>query len=161
MSHEDAVHSWMTAISQDGGVGRLDDLHIDRIDHAWKTRELWIAGGLEAFRIATALRDKNKLPAAVALAFSLVAGDKPLGVDFKNTTELQTRFDWSPPSLYLLPPGEKPWTFGAPKGVPPIEITEQSVDSSILGIGLTVRCHLIEFKQADSGEFKRTLFLIS
>jgi len=44
-----AIEIWMTAIARDGGVDRYDDLHIDKIDPLWGSRDLWLQGGLEAY----------------------------------------------------------------------------------------------------------------
>jgi hypothetical protein len=71
---EHSIEAWMLTTVRDGGVVRMEDLHIDRIDETWKAREYWIQGGLEAFRLALMLRDRRQIPFAVALGFSLESG---------------------------------------------------------------------------------------
>lgn len=98
----------MLTTIQDGGVARFDDLHIDRIDELWKPREMWIPGGLEAFRLALMLRDRHQLPFTVALGCSLESGEQLANVDFQTVDELGAKLNWTPPSLYLFTPGKEP-----------------------------------------------------
>jgi hypothetical protein len=38
--YEQIIEKWMLTVSQNGGIQRSDDLHIDRIDEAWRSRSL-------------------------------------------------------------------------------------------------------------------------
>jgi len=87
-AREHSIEAWMLTKIRDGGVVRMDDLHVDKIDEAWKPRECWVQSGLEAFRMASMSRDRHHLPFTVALGFSLESGEHFTGVDFQNTTEL-------------------------------------------------------------------------
>jgi len=100
----------MLMIIRDGGVVRMDDLHVDKIDEAWKPRECWVQSGLEAFRIALMLRDRHHLPFTVALGFSLESGEHFRGINFRNTAELVEQLNWVPSSLYIFEPGKTPRT---------------------------------------------------
>jgi hypothetical protein len=105
-----SIEAWMLTIIRDGGVARMDDLHVDEIDEAWKPRECWVQGGLEAFRVALALRDRHHLPLTVALGFSLESSEHFTSADFDNTVTLVEKLNWMPPSLYLFEPGKTPRT---------------------------------------------------
>jgi hypothetical protein len=149
---EEVIEQWMLAIVSDGGVRRFDDLHIDQVDPEWTQRSQWIAGGLEALRIAIDIRNRNQLPFAVGLGFSLESGDHPRGVDFRTKEEFCERLDWSPPSLYLFHRGEEPHT----------ETTHAAVhhlDPAILGAEGNLHCYYLEFRQQDSADYYRSIFV--
>jgi hypothetical protein len=151
---EEAIEKWMLAIVDDGGVRRLDDLHVDKIDAAWKNRVQWVEGGLESFRVARVLRDRNGLHFTLALAFSLTSGNQPRGVDFRTRKEFEGRLDWSPPSLYLFHPGEEPRNQIVPGN------SAQDLDPSIFAIQRAdVLCYYLEFRQQNTEEYFRSVFV--
>jgi hypothetical protein len=151
---EEAIENWMLTIVDDGGILRLDDLHIDEIDSAWKDRNRWVEGGLEAFRAARKLRDRHGLPLTVAVAFSLDSDGQRRGIDFQTRSELEEKLNWSPPSLYLFHRGEearRKKAFGDPA---------QQLNPSIFAIyGANVACYYFEFKQQDADEYCRSVFI--
>lgn len=162
MLHESVIESWMRSTLKTNGIERFDDLHIDQIDVGWKKRETWMDAGFKALKIAIALRDRYHLPVDITLAFSLLSGRVPYGIDFKNDVELEKRFDWSPPSLYLLDPGSKPWSQthkdleSDPKTLIVKEISPQQ-----LGISQPFEnCYHVEFRPRESSEYRRTLFFM-
>jgi hypothetical protein len=166
MSQRDhIVEKWMLTIVKDGGIGRLDELHIDRIDDSWKTKDLWLAGGLEAYQIAVRLRDKHSLALSVVLAFSLEAGSKAQGVDFGTQAQLVERFDWTPPSLYLFHRGDevgarvqKLLTEGS-SNMQNTKVDDLAVEK-LIGKALPVkRCYYIESKRRDSDEYSRCVYI--
>jgi hypothetical protein len=146
-------------------IARLDDLHIDRIDDIWKTKDLWLAGGLEAYRIAVRLRDKHSLTVSVVLAFGLEAGSKAQGVDFGTQAQFVARFDWTPPSIYLFHRGDE---VGAQvqrllaegsSRVQNTELADMAVEK-LIGEALPVkRCYYIESKRGDSDEYSRCVYI--
>jgi hypothetical protein len=101
-----AVERWMLRVCEDGGVERLDDLHITEIDPDWADRSRWLAAGLVAHRIAVGVRAAHAVNHTVVLAFSLA--DAPV-MPLKDPQALATLLDWSPPSLYLFEAGHEPW----------------------------------------------------
>jgi hypothetical protein len=107
--HEEIIESWMRTSISDGGVSRFDDLHIDRIDHEWKSQNLWIPAAFHVHDLAVNIRDRCKIGLSVVVAFSLKVSERPTGIDFRTQVELEARFDQSPPSLYLFPRGREPW----------------------------------------------------
>ena len=152
-ARECSIESWMLMIIQDGGVVRMDDLHVDKIDEAWKLRECWVQSGLEAFRMALMLRDRHHLPFTVALGFSLESGEHFRGVNFQNTAELVEQLNWVPPSLYLFEPGKRPRT-----NIGDVVIRDLEPDF----FGATVQpenCYYIEFRQPQFREYNRSVFL--
>ena len=98
-THQEIIERWMLSAATDGGIRRLDELHIDDIDPEWKSKSEWLSGGLVVFRLAVEIRDRHKLPLTVGVGFSLEAGEELRGVDFHTSVEFRERFDWSPPSL--------------------------------------------------------------
>lgn len=162
LEREVRIRSWMLTTFRSDGIERFNDLHIDGIDPKWKARQHWLKAGLKALHIAMDLRDGQKLPVDISLAFSLKAGTDPVGINFKDAATFQEEFDWSPPSLYLMMKGEKPWSFGAPiDSASRLDITTKSIDLHIFGeIGFPAAGYFIEFKQANTIEHSRTVHLI-
>jgi hypothetical protein len=97
----------MLATISNGGIKRLDDLHVDAIDESWKEPTNWVSGGLIAYGIALRIRRELGLDVTVALGFSLL--DVPgTSVDvFETQEEFEMQLDWSPPSLYLFEVGDQ------------------------------------------------------
>jgi hypothetical protein len=107
-TRERAIERWMLTSVKYGGVDRFDDLHVDRIDELWRNRETWVIAGLQAFKTAAILRTRHQLPVVVALAFSVESSQSSNVIGFETIEELESRLDWSPPSLYLFHPGKTP-----------------------------------------------------
>ncbi len=162
-AREQAIESWMLAIVRDGGIARLDDLHIDVIDELWKPREMWIQAGREAILQAIALRERHRLPFKVALGFSLTSGENFTGLDFHSGDELMRQLAWSPPSLYLFEVGKEPRTethWAVKQGVLHSDAVVQDLDPSFLGAELlTTTCYYLEFCQTGSSEYSRSVFI--
>ena len=146
------IEQWMLAIISDGGVDRFDHLHIDDINPCWEDKNRWIEAGMKAFRTALSVRDERRLPFTVSLCFSLVAADKPCGVDFQTREDLLAKLDWSPPSLYLFDRGNEP-----DKQTAAADGTIQVLDPAICGAHADVRCYYLEFKPQDDDEFRRSV----
>ena len=89
----------MLATTSNGGIDRLDDLHVDDIDENWKQRANWISASIRAYELAVTLQSNLRLSVKVALAFSLLDG---MGQTFDTEEEFESQLDWSPPSLYLF-----------------------------------------------------------
>ncbi len=152
-TRESCIETWMLTIIGDGGVVRMDDLHVDKIDEAWKPRECWVQSGLEAFRIALMLRDRHHLPFTVALGFSLESSEHFTGVDFQNIAELVEKLNWVPPSLYLFEPGATPHAKIS-------DAVIRELKPHFFGATLqSENCYYIEFRQAQSREYSRSVFL--
>ncbi len=151
---EEIIEQWMLAIVNDGGVRRFDDLHIDKIDPGWKPRQQWIEGGLEALRVALAVRDRHQLAFTVGLGFSLESGSRPIEIDFHAPEEFCERLDWSPPSVYLFHRGEEP-----DKQVSPANGIVRDLNPAILGVEESARSNYLEFKQEGAAEYCRSVFI--
>src|SRR5215471_6154128 len=96
---ETKIREWMPATVSNGGIERLDDLHVDDIDENWKQRANWISASIRAYELAVKLQSDLGLGVTVALAFSLLDG---MGQTFDTEEEFESQLDWSPPSLYLF-----------------------------------------------------------
>jgi hypothetical protein len=147
---EEAIERWMQAIGDDGGVRRLDNLLIGGIDPNGKKRERRVEGGPEAFRAVLVVRDRERLPFAFALAFSLNSGDRPLGVDFRTRPVLDARPN--PLSLYLFHRAEESSAQIAP-GDAAQDLTIFGISESRLG------CYYLEFRQEGADEYSRSVFV--
>lgn len=161
-SREGVIASWMGSLVKDGKIGSFDDLHIDQIDSEWKDKKHWFAAGAEALRIAVGVRNKRGYTADITLAFSLNSGETPRGVNFRDSASFESELNWSPPSLYLDKPGVAPWDQGATvDSQRPIDLKTQKLDATTLGITAPLKaCYFMEFKQADSSEYARTVVFI-
>jgi hypothetical protein len=148
---ESAIEAWMLRIVQDGGVARFDDLHIDQIDELWKSREMWIQGGVEAFRLALMLRDRHNLHFAVGLGFGLDPRDQSAEVNFKTQGELMANVDWSPPSLYLFERGKEPSINAT--------LVRKLGRNLLPNLPETASCYCIEFREMDTNESRRSVFV--
>jgi hypothetical protein len=161
--HEATIEQWMLSVIQDGGVDRYDDLHLDHIDPRWRSRELWISAGVEAFQLALSLRDRHHLSLTIALAFSLEPSSHPRGFDFTAPEQLQNLLDWSPPSLYLFRRGQEPWLqmTGSEQGNNKSQelIVQAGNSSEVLGPGIPGTGYLLEFRQPASEDYSRTFFV--
>jgi hypothetical protein len=81
---ETAIRDWMLATISNGGIERLDDLHVDQIFAHWKARSSWMAAGLTAYASAVRLRRELGLDVTVALGFSLVEAEDGTKEAFEN-----------------------------------------------------------------------------
>jgi len=102
--HETKIREWMLATISNGGIDRLDDLHVDDIDGNWKQRANWISAGIRVYELAVRLQNDLGLNVKVALGFSLLDG---MGQTFDTEEEFESQLDWSPPSLYLFKAGDQ------------------------------------------------------
>jgi hypothetical protein len=104
---EATIRQWMLATISNGGIQRLDDLHVDAIDESWKERNNWVSAGLTAYGLALRVRHELGLDVTVALAFSLLDARDTSEVVFETREEFEKQLDWSPPSLYLFKVGDQ------------------------------------------------------
>lgn len=101
------IEQWTTRVTQDGGIDRYDDLHLDAIDPEWRQREHWGSAGSSAFQSAVAIRNNLRLPLIVGLGMSL--RDDVLGLLHEvKLADLMADVGSSPPSLYLFRRGKEP-----------------------------------------------------
>jgi len=104
---ETTIRRWMLATVSDGGIKRLDDLHVDDIDAGWRDPTSWVSAGLTAYELALGIRRELDLDVTVALAFSLVVAQGTSVDVFETREEFEKQLDWSPPSLYLFKVGDQ------------------------------------------------------
>ena len=104
---ETTIRRWMLATVSDGGIERLDHLHVDDIDATWKEPTSWVSAGLIAYGLALGIRHELGLDITVALGFSLVDAQDTSRDVFETQEEFQKQLDWSPPSLYLFKAGDQ------------------------------------------------------
>jgi hypothetical protein len=163
MSAEERIAAWLAGALERAANQPFDDLHIDEIDPRWKDRKTWLAGGLEALRIAAGLLGRPDQPVRLLLAFSLRSSEIPLGLDFHDASGLESALDGSPPSLYLFPNGVEPWEAGRRDGDPaPEHLTVETLDPALFGPSSPgTAAYFLEFRQPGSSEFCRTVLLVA
>jgi hypothetical protein len=114
---------------QNRDYAHYDKFHVDRVDRDWKPRAKWIDAGIEAFRSAVHVRDRNELRFTVALAYSFVSLRPPNSeTEIRTREELELQLDPPPPSLYLFPRGDEPWTQSS------IRQVVRELPSNLLGV---------------------------
>lgn len=106
------IRTWMAGVIEHGAYERYDDLHLDKIDPAYVEPLTWLSAGAACLNTAIAIRDDNRWPFAVALGMSLKGGPERIGRNFTSYERLASELDWTPPSLYLFPRGDRSWLGG-------------------------------------------------
>lgn len=151
----------MTAIIEDGGIDRYDDLHIDRIEKQWKNHNLWLSGSISALQLALKQRDRHNPELVVAIGFTLKSTDKPMGLNFTTRKEIERQFDSSPPSIYLFYAGQELWAkrkdmAAVDKLLEPKVVVCDALFSDLLPYA---KCYFLEFFRPDDAEYRRSLFI--
>jgi hypothetical protein len=130
------------------GIERFDDLHIDKIDSAWRGRESWVDGCSEALHLAIQVKTQIAPDKILAMMCSL-SSDESAFIVPRSPNELAEQIDWQPPSLYLFDPGNEPW-----------------IDSRTVTITPTVEmfagcreCFVMEFRTKEE-ELRRTFVAV-
>jgi hypothetical protein len=148
---ETAIRDWMLATVSNGGIERLDDLHVNDIYEHWKARSSWIAAGLTAYASAVRLRRELGLDVTVALGFSLVDGEDGTKETFETQEEFESQLDWSPPSLYLFKAGDRQHLSGTLRFDPlPKPLMSQLPEGS--------KSFLLQWAEED-GSIRRSVFV--
>jgi hypothetical protein len=152
------IERWMLQVSQDGGIERFDDLHIDQIDPRWKNRPLWAEASSSAFRSGVDVRNRLKLPLIVGLGMSLHS-DTVVGDDI-GLAELITQVDWSPPSLYLFREGQEPGSdLNAEIRSGRIDADAVSMHFRAIDVPAAKSGVILRFRRSRSGEHTTSAFL--
>jgi hypothetical protein len=156
MEHKTIIEKWMMDSVQSGGITRHDELHIDRIDSAWKASSTWISASLEVLELATSIANSARYrDLSVVLALSLQTRLRKTGVDFASAKELGKRLGHTPPSLYIFPQGKEPWIHSGSEG-----LSVQKIDVGIFSPSSTPKqCFYMEFKGLGGDGYYRSLFL--
>jgi hypothetical protein len=156
--HQSRIRSWMLAITKGGGIDRYDELHLDRIETAWRDRQKWTSAGLLAFDLALNIRDQEHLPFSVVLGFSLKSGVQQKSVEFRSLADVENELSETPLSLYLFRPGQEPWTeIGCGRSNQGVSI--RKVNPVVFGLPLrTKECFYFEF-QSGGNEYSRSILL--
>jgi hypothetical protein len=164
MPHEEwvqVIENWMLTISQDGGIERYDDLHIDIIDPLWRPKPAWMNGGLDAFHAAIKLRDTHKLPFTVGLGLSLDTGGDIGQGGSVSTSDLQVRLNWTPPSLYLFHPGQEPGK-DSHRAIQEGVIDADAISARLIfaNAATVSDCYYLKFRRVSSDDYTQSVFLL-
>ena len=146
------INKWLSNVIKNGSWQSYDDLHIDKIDTLFKSKNQWINGGLNCLTITQKKLKEKKLnnDFDAALAFSLLSKTIPIGINFYNIDQMKKEFDHSPPSIYIF---KKDWS-----------VWEKQIAMSrpinISGIQ-DFKCLYFEYlPENGDGEYRRSVFLI-
>jgi hypothetical protein len=157
------IENWMLSSLKNHGYDRYEDLHIDRINQAWKPRDSWFEGGLEAFRLAVDIRNQHAPGFSIVLTLALAAGNTPRGANFQTLEEIKAQLAASPPSLYLFQKGKEPWTKTGLRdsGVVADEIVVENMshNNALKRLAQTISCYYMEFRQIEFNEYSRAIFV--
>ena len=163
--HRAAIKSWFDGVSTDGGIERLDHLHIGSVDKAWKPKAAWIPAALESFELAVAVRDEggHSDSLSILLAFDLDGDVRPQGVTFHDRPGLERELSYIPPSLYVLRRGEEFWRQweelqGSEKD-PAVLIERLNVSTLFGEIRGNLECVYMESKRTNDDAYSRALYL--
>lgn len=108
--HKRAIAEWVLRVAADKSYRSFNDLHVDEIASNWKRRDRWIDAAVETLNVAAQVRNQANLPFTVAVGFSLISNPSRFGVSARVLRDLLPELEFSPPSLYLFPRNEEPWT---------------------------------------------------
>jgi hypothetical protein len=155
-----AIEHWMLNVVRDGGIDLYDDLHVDSIDPAWKAKDAWVGGGVWAFHEAVQLRNELGLPYTVALGFSLSAETYDWSEN-AGIGQLESRLDWSPPSLYLFREGEEP-DVDLGRAIQSGQVAPDATSKkfSLAEVAGLKAGLLLRFKRRNSDEYTQSAFLL-
>jgi len=164
--HKKRIQSWFDTVIHDGGIDRFDELHVDVIDKARKSKKSWISAALESFEIALEVReeDESGQKLTIVLSFALVDDVEPLGVTFHDRESLEKNLSYSPPSILVF---RKDNDFL--KYLKSSEIGAVSGGSALIKLNANelfgelhrpVTCIYSENKRPEDDEYRRILYLI-
>lgn len=164
-SYESTIEEWFRAVVEDGGIERLDDLHIDQIDDVWRPSSEWIAGALQSFEAAIKIRNAIVSDGSLVILLSIPLQDAiaPEGVTFHTCDDLKKSLSYTPPSLYVLR-SDHPWI----RQMREAKKMNISRDSHITllntanffdGIPETITCTYSESKRPEDEEYSRYVSL--
>jgi hypothetical protein len=156
-AHATAVEQWMISNLTNRGYDRYEDLHIDQIDAGWKPSQMWIEGGLVAFRVALDVRNKLAQDFSVALAFGLRTTGARQHFEIQGLEELSEDLGPSSPSLYLFPKGGEPWAESQIDSA----VVEKLASRKLDNLADAVDCYYMEFRQADIDAYFRSFLLVA
>jgi hypothetical protein len=144
------IEGWMRMVLATGGIERFDDLHIDKIDPAWRGRESWVDGSSEAMDLAKEVKTSIAPEKTLAIMCALTNDDGEL-VAPGSPNELSEQIDWTPPSLYLFDPGDEPW----------VDLGTVTVTPTVRMFTGCSKCFVMEFSTKKEKELRRTFVAVS
>jgi|ERR1017187_6752966 hypothetical protein len=164
--HKQRIQSWFDAVIHDGGIDRFDELHVDVIDKARKSKKSWISAALESFEIALEVRDADVSgqELTIILSFALVDDVRPLGVTFHDRESFEKNLSYSSPCILVYRKNNdllKEWESFEYEAVSDNSVLTKLNATQLFGeLYRPVRCIYSEYKRPEDDEFRRNLFLI-
>jgi hypothetical protein len=141
----------MRMVLATGGIARFDDLHIDRIEHAWKKRQSWLDGSSIAISVAKELKTGIAPEKTLAIRCALISDHTDITAP-RSLTELGDQLSRTqPPSLYLFDPGGEPWA----------DTRSVSVTPSARMFPASSVCFVMGFTAEEDNELRRTFVAVA
>jgi hypothetical protein len=126
-----------------------DDFHINEFYTGFSSKETWLFGTEYCLKAVAETLKENKLPFQTFAAISLRSDEKPIGVNFGTSGQIENEFDHTPPSVYLFSNDYD--FFGLNDKMMKIDISEFNSKK--------LECYYLEYKEPDDEEFRRSLWL--
>jgi hypothetical protein len=144
------IRDWMRNAWVSRSFLRYDDLHIDEISDAYKTKRSWISGGLACLSGAQTVRADLRIPAYLGLAFELKQKKTVTTLNLRSRTDLYRELTNSPPSIYLRTPE---------LGLEPEPCV--SCDFGAVGVcDVHAKCYYTQFKQSPNPDYYRAVWIL-
>lgn len=147
------INQWLKRVLTTSSWIEYDDLHITEVDRSYnEERQRWIQLGLEILEKSNMLLKNNSSDSEFfcALGLSLKSTKNKKGNDFFDTSQLTSKLDISPPSVYLF---KKKWSQW-------IETVQQSSEINLKGMDNRYKCYLFEREDKNDNSFYRSIFFV-
>lgn len=146
------IKEWLINVIDDGSWKSYDSLHIDVINSEYEDNYNWFKGGIECLNIANSILDELSISKSkVFLLYSLIDGEKEIGVNFKNLSELKSQFDFTPPSIYVYEEEWDGFRETINKGI--------LIEDSIFNIKDLSAYH-VEYREYGDNEYRRSVIVL-
>jgi hypothetical protein len=147
------INQWLERVLTTSSWIEYDDLHITEVDGSYsEKRQKWIELGLKILKKSNALLKKSNDDSEFfcALGFSLKSTKNRKGHDFFDASQLLSKLDATPPSVYLFKRKWSQW----------METVQQSSEINLRDIESDYKCYLVEREGVNDNGFYRSIFVV-
>jgi hypothetical protein len=93
------LEDWLARFARSDETNQRDDVHVERIDEAYREKSQWVTGAFDVIRIAHEIQALRRWRITIAMEFFLSSQDHPTGMNIRTLDDLQAQLSWSPPAL--------------------------------------------------------------